>query len=278
MQNLPVYLYANTLDITLDLDPTVRGVNRVMYQRDLKIQQGLKNQIRIQFKNSDQKRIHVTNSQTFVFSMFDINNQRMVLEKELEILDQATTATRGLAQLTLNESDTVDLTKSSYQYSVKLADGAGSYLPTYADTYYSVAGTLHVLKDVYPVLQDSTVISSFNKHWNDDNNRYEHRSGHIYANPEYNQVNALHTVAYYLAGYRGTVIVEATLSNSPSDNSGYAVINSQVYNQYTGIDYVNFSGVYSYIRIRHIPSQGPGDLDNDNPSYYGSLDKVLYRS
>ena len=42
MQNLPVYLYSNTLDVTLDLDATVRGVNQVMYQRDLKIQKGIK--------------------------------------------------------------------------------------------------------------------------------------------------------------------------------------------------------------------------------------------
>lgn len=278
MQNLPVYLYANTLDITLDLDPTVRGVNRVMYQRDLKIQQGLKNQIRIQFKNSDQKRIHISNTQTFVFSMFDAVNQRMIIEKELEVLDSATTATRGLALLTLDETDTVDLTKSSYRYSIKLSDGNGAYLPTYADTYYSVAGTLHLLKDVYPVLQDSVIISSFNKHWDDDNDRYEHRSGHIYANPEYNGVNSLHTVAYYLDAYRGTVIVEATLSNSPSDNSGYSVVDTKIYNQFSGVDYVNFNGVYTYIRIRHIPAQGPGDLDNDNPVYYGSIDKVLYRS
>ena len=37
MQNLPVYLYNYKLDITLDLDTTVKGVNQVMYQRDLKI-------------------------------------------------------------------------------------------------------------------------------------------------------------------------------------------------------------------------------------------------
>lgn len=278
MQNLPVYLYANTLDITLDLDPTVRGVNRVMYQRDLKIQQGLKNQVRIQFKNSDQKRIPISNTQTFVFSMFDATNQRMVLEKELEVLDVATTATRGLALLTLDESDTVDLTKSSYQYSIKLAAGNGTYLPTYTNTYYGIAGTLHLLRDVYPVLQDSVVISSFNKHWDDENDRYEHRTGHVYANPEYNRNNSLHTMAFYLTGYRGTILVEATLSNSPSDNSSYAVIQTLPYSNFTGVDYVNFSGVYSYVRLKHIPAQGPGDPDNDNPSYYGSIDKVLYRS
>ena len=76
MQFLPVYLYQNNISVILDLDPTVQGVNQVMYQRDLKIQKGIKNEVRIQFKNSDQKRVPVSNTQTFVFSMFDTTNQR----------------------------------------------------------------------------------------------------------------------------------------------------------------------------------------------------------
>ena len=90
MQNLPIYLYDNTLDVILDLDPTIRGVNRVMYQRDLKIQKGIKNKIRIQFKNSDQKRISISNTQTFVFTMFDAISQQLVLEKQLEVLEEST--------------------------------------------------------------------------------------------------------------------------------------------------------------------------------------------
>jgi hypothetical protein len=73
MQILPVYLYPNTLDVILDLDPTVQGVNQVMYQRDLKIQKGIKNQVRIQFKNSDQKRIPISDTTNFVFnSMYSL--------------------------------------------------------------------------------------------------------------------------------------------------------------------------------------------------------------
>ena len=83
MQNLPIYLYPNTLDVILDLDATTRGVNQIMYQRDLTIQKGIKNQIRIQFKNSDQKRVSVATTQTFVFSMFDAINQRLLIEKEI---------------------------------------------------------------------------------------------------------------------------------------------------------------------------------------------------
>lgn len=278
MQNLPVYLYSNTLDITLDLDATIRGVNQVMYQRDLKIQKGIKNQIRLQFKNSDQKRVRIYNTQTFVFSMFDAINQRLIVEKDLSVLDTGTTSTRGLAQLTLNESDTIDLDRSSYQYSIKLLESDGTYLPTYSNTYYGVAGTLHILNDINPVLKDSTLISTFTKTYNDQISLYEQKSGNIYANPEYNGNSALHTVAIYMTNYKGTVHIEATLDNNPGVNANYSTLATRTYNGFSGVDYVNFNGVFSFVRIKHIPAKGPTDPDNDNPAFYGSLDKVLYRS
>ena len=277
MLNLPIYLYLNILDVTLDLDATIRGVNQVMYQRDLTVQKGIKNQIRIQFKNSDQKRISISTTQTFVFSMFDAINQRLIIEKELMVLDE-TTSTKGMALLTLSESDTLDLDKSSYTYSVKLLDTDGSYAPAYSNTYYGVNGTLHLSNDIYPVLKDSTTVVSFLPTYNPITHLYENKSGNIYAYPEYNGNTALHTVAAYMTAYKGTVLVQATLDNNPTSDNSYYTISTKVYTGYTGTDYINFNGVYTYIRIVHIPTIGPNDPNNDNTNFSGTFDKVLYRS
>ena len=277
MQFLPIYLYANKLDVTLDLDATIRGVNQVMYQRDLIIQKGIQNQIRIQFKNSDQKRVSVSTTQTFVFSMFDAINQRMIVEKNLEVLPE-TTSTKGVALLTFNESDTLDLDKSSYTYSVKLRTNDGTYTPAYSNTYYGMNGTLHVANDVFPVLTDSTTITSFLPTYNSNTQLYEHKSGNIYASPEYNGNSGLHTVALYMTAYKGSVLVQGTLDNTPTDDRSYYTIENKTYTGFTGIDYVNFNGVFTYIRIVYIPAKGPIDSNNDNPNFFGSFDKVLYRS
>jgi len=277
MQNLPIYLYQNNLDIILDADPTVRGVNQVMYQRDLTIQKGVKNQVRIQFKNSDQKRISIYSTQTYIFSMFDAIDQRLLIEKPLEVLTE-TTSTRGVALLTLTESDTLNLSPTSYQYSVKRLDDDGSYIPAYTNTYYGVAGTLKLKDEIYPVLQPSTTIANWTKLFNPSTLKYEHSSGNIYANPEFNGNNALHTIAFYLTAYRGQVIVEGSLDNTPNSGDNFAIISTQTYSGFSGIEYQNFNGVYSYIRVRHIPAQAPAEPDNDNPAYYGRFDKALYRS
>jgi hypothetical protein len=277
MQNLPIYLYPNTLDVILDLDATIKGANRVMYQKDLTIQKGIKNQVRVQFKNSDQKKLSISNTQTFVFSMFDAVNQRLIIEKPIEVLAEST-GTRGVGLLTLTESDTMDLDRSSYQYTVKLFDIDGSYTPTYANTYYGMAGTLHLKSDAYPVLQDSTSVNAFNPVWNDHTHMYEFFSGNIYANPEYNSNSALHTIAFYLSNYKGAIYIEGALDNSPDSSNNYSAIASRIYNGTSGVEYVNFNGVYSYIRVRHVPAQGPTGQDNRDTAFSGTLDKILYRS
>jgi hypothetical protein len=249
-----------------------------MYQRDLTIQKGIKNQIKIQFKNSDQKRVSISTSTIFVFSMFDALNQRMVIEKPLEVLAE-TTGTKGLALLTLNESDTLDLDKSSYTYSVKMLDSDGSYTPAYANTYYGMNGTIHLNTDIFPVLKDSTIITSFNPTYNSSTHLYEHKSGNIYASPEYNGNSALHTAAAYMTAYKGSVLIQGTLDNTPTDDRSYDTIETRVYTGFTGVDYFNFNGVFTYIRIVYIPAAGPPpNISNNVPAFFGSLDKVLYRS
>jgi hypothetical protein len=278
MQNLPIYLYPNTLDVILDMYASTKGINQVMYQRDLKVQKGIKNLIQVQFKNSDQKRVTISNTQTFVFSMFDAINRRLIIEKSLEVLDTGTVTTRGLALLTIDESDTLDLDRTSYKYSVKMLDTDGSYTPTYSNTYYNVSGTLHLQNDVMPALKDSTSVVNFESVWNDSTQLYEYSTGNMYASPEFNGNNALHTLAIYMSRFKGTVYIEGTLDNNPGANNNYSVLTTLEYNGFSGINYTNFNGVYSYVRLRYVPAKNPIGGDNRDTAYAGTVDKILYRS
>ena len=281
MQSLPIYLYPNSTSVILDLDPTTPGVNQVMYQRDLKIQKGVKNQIQVQFKNSDQKRITISNTSTYVFNMFDATNQRLLLTKTMTVLDDgATLALRGLAEVAFTPGDTIDLDVGSYTYSITYQDLADNLMvPAYSNTYYGINGTLHLHADIYPTLQPSQEVSSFLARFNSVSSQYEWFSGNLYASPEFNSNNdALQTLAIYMTKYYGTVTVQGTLSNQPDSTGFYSNIASRTYTGATGIDYLNFNGIYTYIRIIYTPGVKPGESTNDNPSYYGSLDKVLYRS
>jgi hypothetical protein len=257
-----------------------------MYQRDLKIQKGLKNKIQFQFKNSDQKPVDITSS-TFTFSMFDAINQRQLVSKQLTILDDgATRSLKGLALLEITESDTLDLDNSQYQFTVSALDDDGSYEPTYANTYYAISGNIELRRDSFPVLQPSYTVTDFQPHHDYLQTIDVYYSGNIPSHPEFSGHTALHTVSYHMTNYRGEVWVEGTLENSPQYFGHFVEIagTRKIYGQglfgYTGQDYVNFNGVWSYVRVMYQPTPDPVSGRNDSSSieYRGTFDKSIYRS
>lgn len=287
---LPVYLYANLFEVILDLDNNNR-IHHVMYQRDLKLQKGIKNKIQIQFKNSDQKFLDVSTS-SFVFVLFDTVNQRNLIEKDITIIDDGVTrALRGLGEVVLTESDLQKCESTFYRMGVKALDSDGSYVPTYANTYYGVGATIEVRHDLYPTLVPSQEVTNFLFTYNgtEPAQRYEYYTGNLNAHPEYKSNNALHTAAVYMTRYRGRVLIEGTLENDPGTFANYAVIKDTSYNGFTGIDYYNFNGIFSKVRIRYIPDLEPtlqsNKKDDSSPvrrstilAYTGTVDKVFYRS
>lgn len=302
MQKLPVYLYTNSYSITLDLDNS-RGVNNVMYQRNIIFQKGLKNKVQIQFKNSDQKPVSIS-SGTFFFRMFDNNNVMPFQPRQLEVIDDGvTTSTRGLALLTLSEGDTADITPKKYTFSITALDTDGSYVPTYANTYYGVNGTAEIREDVEPFLTESFSTDAFN--WDRDTpidrqgvpqmNWWTFSSGTIEVNPALNTNVGLHTFAFYLTKFKGHIDVYGTLENTPSGqgngNESYALLESVPYsNNFTGVDYLNIIGNYTNFKVKYVP-----DADGSGANWYGAsipgnpvpgqpywpngkIDKILFRS
>jgi len=370
MQKLPVYLYSNLFSIQLDLDNEVRETNNTMYQRELRIQKGLKNKVQLQFKNSDQKAVRVravTNTasptstssntislvdasnvqvgmiinsnniqtgtyvsaisanvvtvenlnpvydpdtdqflspifaaissgtsisfnQNFVFSMFDSEQQRMVLQKSVEVLDDgSTTATRGLALLTLTENDTRNLDTSYYTFGVTLTDNDGANLPAYSNTYYGINGTVRLTHDLWPTLKDSGIVHVFQKYVNVANTRYEFYTGNLRAYPELTQTT---TMAMYLDNFTGTVKIQASMENGPGTFANYVTLETKTYTGFNGVDYANAEGNWSDVRIIWIPDNwdipdgqnyySPQMPGNPTPGsdYWpnGKIDKILYRS
>lgn len=282
MLKLPVYLYPNTFELLLDLDDNQR-IHNIMYQRDLTIQKGVKNKIQLQFKNSDQKPVPVSTS-SFKFTMFDRTNQRKVIEKDITILDDGTTSTRGLALLVLAEGDTWGIDCADYQFSItKYDETDNTYTPAYANTYYGMVGTLHLQHDLMPALQKSLTVTQFQKNLNRDpgSQRYEFDSGNLPGNPSFHHNGEYHTMAVYMTNYTGWVHAQGSMDNAPPPSgavSTYADIEARYYTRFTGIDYFNFQGVWSYTRLRYVPDIGAYPGLNDQTQYTGSVDKLLYRS
>ena len=114
----------------------------------------------------------------------------------------------------------------------------------------------------------SDEVTTFSSTTDYDTNITTHISSHIDAHARLKRANDLHTVQYYSTAYSGTVTLEATLDNQPSNDTDWVSIKDVVLSNATGNNYFNVNGVYNWLRIKHIPS-----ISNT-----GTLDKLLLRS
>jgi hypothetical protein len=279
MQKLPVYLYTNLFEVLLDLDNNT-GIHQIMYQNPLTIQKGVRNTIQLQFKNSDQKRLNIS-TQTFVMNVFDPIDDTLLLTKPVTILDTASTTTnalKGIGQVTFSEADTLYTEPKNYRFSVVKLEEDGSYSPTYANTYYGVSGTMEIKNDVLPNLKPSVTITDFQRNFNSSTLLWEYSTGNLRADPEFQSNGAVHTVAFFMTNFKGQVLVEGTLENSPTYYAYYAKLATKNYDGYSGGAYVTFTGLFTYIRVRYIPTANPTTGHNNDTTYAGTFDKVQHRS
>ncbi len=230
----------------------------------------------------------ITFKKNFVFSMYDSTNNNLLISKPLEITDDGvSTATRGLALLTLTESDLRDIDISLYNFGVTETDFDGANLSTYSSVYYSVNGQAKVSAELFPTPKPTQEITSWQKYYNNSELKYNFYSGNLRSYPEFNQVT---TVAIRLNGFKGQVLVQGTLENNPGTFANYATLNTLTYTvATTGTVYANADGLWSDVRIKWIPDSdgvtnyySPSMPGNPTPGteYFpnGKIDKIQYRS
>jgi len=275
MLKLPIYIYETGYTLFSDLDGAVEQGYTPMYQKDIQVSKGVTNTIKFTVKNQDQKPLDI-NGETLTVVLVNKETGAVTLEKDCTTLDDgSTTATRGVATLTLTESDTASLVSKFYKFSVyRTVNGSGKY-PAYANTYFGIEGSLEVVDHVYPAFTASTELpnTDFTRPLTEDYYSYGdaityYNTSQIDAQPEYKRNGALHTIQYYATGYDGTLTVQGTLDAQVTSDTSWVDIKDITLTNTDTTGYTNVTGVYSYFKLRHLP-------DSSNT---GTLDKVLVRS
>jgi hypothetical protein len=275
MHKLPIYIYETGYTLFSDLDSGIKQGYTPMYQKDIQVVKGVTNTIKFTVKNQDQKPLDIS-GETLTFNLVNKETGAVYLQKPCTTVDDGSTvATKGVATLTLTESDTASLVSKFYKFSVsRTIGGAGNHV-TYANTYYEVAGTLEIVDQVYAAFSNSVELpnTDFTRPLTSDfykpNGQVTEYVSSIYdAQPEFKRNGAVHTLQYYSSGYTGNVTVQATLDNQVSADTSWVDLTTISLTSSDSVGYANITGVYNYLRLKHLP-------DNSNT---GTLDKVLVRS
>lgn len=139
MQKISNYLYPNRIDLTLDLSPNIQEY-KIVYQRRFKIYKGFKNDLLLDVKNSDQKRIDVSNK-TLKFKLLDQHNQ------EIYTATASHSSTPGLSTVVIPSSALSNLKPQFLKYSAYIENNDASLTPLYGDTQFGLTGTIELLDE-----------------------------------------------------------------------------------------------------------------------------------
>lgn len=153
MQKISSYLYSNRVAINLDLasSPTEW---RIVYQRKVKIYKGYDNIISLDIKNSDQKRINVS----------DLTLQCIIMDhagQEVYTADVIHSDTPGLATFNIPSLAVESITPQFLRYAVYVLNDDDTKNVIYGDTQFGVTGFMDLIGDATITGVPPKVIKTF---------------------------------------------------------------------------------------------------------------------
>ena len=154
MQKISSYLYPNRINVVADVAVFPVRWN-IVYQNRIKIYQGVDNVLTIDVKNSDQKRIDITDM-TLKMSVKDINN------KEFLVADVTPTATTGLATVNIAESDLLSIEPQFLTFSIYRLNEDNTKTILYADTQFGALGNMELVGNAINTDTPPRYITQFN--------------------------------------------------------------------------------------------------------------------
>ncbi len=153
MQKISSYLYSNKVVINLDLAASLVEW-RIVYQRKLKIYKGFDNVIELDIKNSDQKRINVSDK-TLKCVLMDTFGQ------EIYTATIVHSATPGLATFTVPAENISVLDPQFLRYTIYIENDNLTKTPIYGDTQFGVTGMMDLIANALPQTLAPKVIKTF---------------------------------------------------------------------------------------------------------------------
>lgn len=256
MQKLNGYLETQYLNVLYNPNTAISNRSRIVYARPLKLYRGILNTLQLRLLNVDQKPVDIT-GKTFAMNIID-QSTHLVIKSKTGVVSNAI---RGYVDFELVDSDLRNTDAGYYIYSVHELKSDGSKTVVYSSDNYDADGELRIYDSPYSGFDESKELNfnTMTASTTDDTSDY------VLAYPHLNQNGALHTAQYYLDGYTGSITVQVTLDNDPSDNAvTWTDLTNTAYANNTGNEYVTFTGVYTAVRFKSTKTSG-------------TVTKVLYR-
>jgi hypothetical protein len=155
MQKILTYLYPNRIELLANLTGfTVEYTN--VYQKNVKIYNGIDNTLEFDVKNSDQKRIDLSTLTSLELNLMDATGN--ALPNSPYTIN--TTAYKGIGKATIPQEDLVDLSEQYLKFSVT-ATKDGEDVILYTDSKFGAVGTIELIGSALPTFRDAKTFDTF---------------------------------------------------------------------------------------------------------------------
>jgi hypothetical protein len=209
MQKISSYLYPNRVELLADLAGfSVEFTN--VYQRNIKIYNGIDNTIEFDIKNADQKRIDLTTISQIEMNVMDASGY--ALPNSPYVITP--TLIKGIGTTIIPQEDLVDLTEQYLKYSVSAIKN-GNDVMLYANSKFGAVGTIELVGDAMPVIRNERIYKSFTAEIDLQGNPIYHSSA-IPATFYEAVTTPTMTFAIQVTGFVGTIWIDATTNETIS--------------------------------------------------------------
>jgi hypothetical protein len=212
MQKISTYLYPNRIELLADLAGFTTEYTNV-YQRTLKIYNGIDNTIEFDIKNADQKRIDLSTLSVIRLNLMDAAGNALPNSP----YTVSSTAIKGIGTVMIPEADLTDLTDQFLKYSVTCIK-AGVDTILYADSRFGAVGTIELVGNAMPTFRDERVYDTFTGEIDLYGNVIQHSSS---IPTKFYEAVPTQSLSFDIKtiGYIGTITLEGTTASTISVES-----------------------------------------------------------
>lgn len=235
MQTVACYLYPIQLECQVITAETATTRYPIVYTNRIKLYKFANNQIKLLFKNNDQKSVNFA-GYTVQFNIFK-NRNSTARTTAITIPAGSTVVTSAV--LTIN-SALDDLDPGLYNYSV-VASTDSSDVVIYSDDNYSVVGEVEVAAINQPIVESAVLTPNLGT------TNYAVCS------------STMHSFQFGYTGFTGTVRFQASLDAQPGMSNSWFDFNTVTVSNTTGNVLYNFTGAYEWVRVVVVTATGTVD-------------------
>jgi hypothetical protein len=278
MQKISSYLLKNRIQLVADLAAFTTEWT-IVYQRQVKIYNGIDNTLEFDIKNADQKRIClavINNGDVVEISNIELN----VMDQEgYELPNSPYTLTpsdtiKGIATVTIPQEDLVDLEDQFLKFSVTALNN-GNDIMLYGDTRFGATGTIELIGNAMPLIRDSKTYDDFYGVGDFNNTTITYTSSSINLKFKDAVPPTLAEIIVNVADLNGQIWIEATkdtvVGNESFTYKGIRLVEQTVV---PADDTFTFSDIdiaqYTYLRVNYTknPKVTVGAITNFTIEFY----------